>query len=231
MRAISVRAVRRRSRCCHGLSSIRSGPSPRAAAHCRSPHPVQHQRCLEKPERTHVGGVDSQLRDHNDRCLYARGNSVPRASTNSHIVRISTFIVATIIVATFGSEAAGQQMTCGGVVQQLQQYVARVNAFANAEYSQGILIRCQGNPMCANCQLLQQLNGWYMQQSNMVNAWYYQIAQQCMSTSPVDPLNGRRNQQPGAPPTIDDRSIRDLRVDDQDRTVRIRIPSNPLGYQ
>src|SRR5262249_1676923 len=99
---------------------------------------------------------------------------------------------------------------------------------ANAAYFQ-IPMRCQGNPVCANYQL-QQLNGWYMQQSYMVNGWYYQITQQCLSAPPTDPRIGGR-QRPDAPPTLDDRSIRDLRVDDQDRTVRIVIPSNPQGYQ
>jgi hypothetical protein len=75
-----------------------------------------------------------------------------------------------------------------------------------------------------------QLNQWYAQQSQQVNMWYAQLNQQC--------ARGRGPSQiPGRPPTqndpgeINEDAIQDLQIDDEDKTVRIRIPSNPQGYR
>jgi hypothetical protein len=71
-----------------------------------------------------------------------------------------------------------------------------------------------------------------MQQSSLVNAWYGQLVQACSS----DPGGGRARI-PGRPPAgdgpgqIDEDTIEDIEVDREDKTVRIRIPSNPKGFR
>jgi hypothetical protein len=124
--------------------------------------------------------------------------------------------------------AFAQMNTCGNALLQLQQYVAMVNQTAHFEFSRGIAMRCGGNPYCGRA-LLQQLNFWYAQQANLVNNYYMQISQQCSSRvpSPLPPRPGGG----GISRTIDEEDVTDLRVDDEDRTVRIRIPSTPQGFQ
>ena len=78
-------------------------------------------------------------------------------------------------------------------------------------------------------QLLSQLNHWYMQQSAMVNNWYHQIAATCASESVGD--LGNNDQDADHPGHIDEDSIKDLTIDDKDKTVRIKIPRNPSGYK
>jgi len=77
---------------------------------------------------------------------------------------------------------------------------------------------------------LAQLNGWYMQQTGLVNGWYNQISQQCTQDRSPGRVRGRRpsTDDPGE---IDETSIEDIKVDDEDKTVRIRIPSNPKGFK
>lgn len=119
------------------------------------------------------------------------------------------------------------QQTCGAAQMQLQQYVVQVNQIANYEYYQGIGLRCSGNAFCANT-LLQQLNAWYLQQSYAVNNWYMMLVRQCSSESSRRP-----------PPIssgdisdgISEEAVETLEVDDEDRTVAIRIPDNPAGFR
>lgn len=126
------------------------------------------------------------------------------------------------------SQVALAQNTCGTAVWQLQNYVAQVNAAANAEYYQGIPFRCGGNPICMQS-LLGQLNAWYMQQSMQVNSWYGQITMQCTGGGTQNIPSRRPSEE--APGELDEGAIEDLEIDDEDKSVRIRIPSTPRGYR
>lgn len=109
--------------------------------------------------------------------------------------------------------------TCGNVASQLTQYVAQINQIANWEANQGISGRCGWNQMCMQG-MLQQLHFWYAQQANFVNMKYSQFARACaniQSPGQIDPRNPRE--------------LEEITVDDQDRNVRIRVPSNPEGFQ
>lgn len=150
---------------------------------------------------------------------------------NAHSQYRAIGVGVIVLAIGFTTMAANAQTsTCGSAVSQLQNYVAQVNAFASSEYNQGIPMRCGGNPNCMQW-WLGQLNGWYMQQTNLVNGWYGQLTQQCTHQSGAP---GRiRNRRPSNddPGEIDESSIEDIRVDDEDKTVRIRIPSSPKGFR
>jgi len=77
---------------------------------------------------------------------------------------------------------------------------------------------------------LQQLNGWYMNQSAMVNGWYGQIMANCSSTRQRKPIGGNGGGN-DAPPELDEDDVADIDVDDEDKTVRIRIPDTAMGYR
>jgi hypothetical protein len=143
----------------------------------------------------------------------------------------SCFLVFVVALAS-PNAALGQMMQCGVATQQLQQYMYQVNAAANSEYYQGIPMKCAGNPFCFNM-LLQQLNSWYIQQSSLINGWYGQIVSQCnASASPTQgPGVVVNSPQAGQAPSMNGQNIEELTVDDADRTVRIRIPSNPKGFR
>lgn len=138
-----------------------------------------------------------------------------------HRCALSLLLVASTSVA--------QAMTCGVAVAQLQSYVAQVNSFANVEYYQNIPMRCAGNPACMQW-WLGQLNGWYVQQSGLVNGWYAQLSRQCSQ----QPSPGRIRTTPqttSGPGELDESAVEELTVDDEDRTVAIRIPSTPKGFR
>lgn len=141
--------------------------------------------------------------------------------------RVSMFVALCSVAILSKAE-----VTCGQAVAQLQQYVANVNQFANTEYYQGIPMRCGGNQMCMQM-WLQQLNGWYVNQSSMVNNWYGQIVSNCASTesAPASKKISERKAGRNAPPELSEDDVASLDVDDEDKTVRIRIPSNPMGYR
>lgn len=143
---------------------------------------------------------------------------------------ILRFLGASVVASGLLVQSANAQNTCGQAVAQLQQYVAGVNQFAYVEYYQNIPARCGGNPMCMQM-WLQQLNGWYVNQAGMVNGWYAQIQANCSSSSSGRTrIGGRRGGQEAAP-ELDEDDVASLDVDDEDKTVRIRIPSNPSGYR
>jgi hypothetical protein len=80
---------------------------------------------------------------------------------------------------------------------------------------------------------LVQLNGWYAQQSAAVNGWYNQIAMQCMAPAQRPsrksvPLTKSSEDEVGG---LDEDAVEDLKVDDEDKTVRIKIPKTPSGFQ
>lgn len=129
----------------------------------------------------------------------------------------------------FTSDAFAQTNTCGAAVMQLQNYAVQINTFANSEYYQGIPLRCGWAPACMQW-WLGQLNSWYMQQDALVTAWYNQITMQCTQQRMPGTLRNRR-QTDNEPGQLDQRKIEDLNVDDEDKTVRIRIPSTPKGYR
>jgi hypothetical protein len=134
-----------------------------------------------------------------------------------------------LIVALLSQNALGQTNTCGIAVAQLQNYIMRVNDMAVAEYYQNIPIRCGGNPYCMQGSL-GELSHWYLQQAALVEEWYSQIIRECTQQSTTRQIPSRRppRDEPGK---LDEDTIKDLRVDDEDRTVRIRIPSTPRGFR
>lgn len=135
---------------------------------------------------------------------------------------VQTALVLTSLLAMNSSIALAQnEVACGAAVSQLQAYVQQVNTIAQVEYSQGIRARCGYNGYCAQA-LLQQLSAWYAQQSMLVNQWYTTIARQC-STRPT-----ARKRQSDPSEQIEDAA--DIKVDNEDKTVRIKIPSKPSGY-
>jgi hypothetical protein len=133
------------------------------------------------------------------------------------------------LVLLLTSEAAFSN-TCGIAVSQLQNYVLQVNTAANTAYYNYIPMQCGPNPMCQQT-LLNQLNNWYMQQTYQVNAWYSQIVQQCSQQSPqIGRIPSSRPSDSG-PGEIDEDTVKDIEVDDEDKTVRIKIPSTPKGFR
>ena len=142
--------------------------------------------------------------------------------------------VAAPVVLLLSHGGAQAQMSCGNAVAQLQQYVANVNQFANFEYNRNIPMRCGGNPQCMQM-WLGHLNAWYMNQTGMVNGWYSQIVATCSSPDqnsapPPRRIPSKRASRDSAP-EMDEDTIANLDVDKEDKTVRIRIPSNPTGYK
>ena len=123
------------------------------------------------------------------------------------------------------AETAQAQTTCGDGVNQLQAYIVQVNYTANTEYNQGIAMRCMGNYQCASY-LLAQLQQWYAYQTNLVNGWYMQLARQCTSQQQPRPINTGNVEDP-----IDEGAVEELDVDDEDKTVVLRIPDNPRGFR
>lgn len=63
----------------------------------------------------------------------------------------------------------------------------------------------------------------------MVNQWYYQINQQCSARPSTREIPVRRS--PQGPPTMDEDATQRVQIDDEDRTVRIKIPTTPEGYR
>jgi hypothetical protein len=119
-------------------------------------------------------------------------------------------------------------MTCGLAAAQLQQYVAQVNQVANYQY-QVIAANCRCNAYCFQT-YLQPPNVWYMQQASLVNGWYSQISRECTTNG----LQGTLRSRPGTAdnePRVPTDKIDELTVDDEDKTVRIRIPDTPRGFQ
>ncbi|WP_260582633.1 hypothetical protein [Sphingopyxis sp. PET50] len=146
-------------------------------------------------------------------------------------MKIRNFVAAIGIPAllAISNAAAAQQATCGTALYQLQAYAAQVNQVAQFEYYQGIPYRCGYNAYCGNAQLYQ-LQQWYGFQASQVNGWYQQLVSQCASQAPV----GQRRRKPGSDDLeqgIDEQSLEELEVDDEDKTVVLRIPDNPKGFR
>ena len=139
--------------------------------------------------------------------------------------------ISLVLVMTCAATAAEaqQEISCGMAQQQLQGYVGQVNQVANWEYTQGIPMRCGYNGQCAQWWLFQ-LNMWYGQQAQLVNGWYQQISTQCAGESHPGEIAQTDDDLDGGEP-IDEGAIEDMEIDDEDQTVRIRIPSNPKGFK
>jgi hypothetical protein len=148
--------------------------------------------------------------------------------------RIVPLAALALLLTTGASTTVAQSgtMTCGLAVSRLQDYVTSVNAFANGEFYQGIPMRCGWNQWCRNY-WYGQLNAWYAQQSVSVNSWYRQLVSECTAEDNrpnkkrVD-LKRSRGDDPGG---LDEEAVEDLEVDEVDKTVRIRIPSDARGYR
>jgi hypothetical protein len=145
-----------------------------------------------------------------------------------NIVRQSFQVLVVGCVATF-SFPAHAQSTCGEAQSQLQNYVNQVNYTANLEWNQGIFSRCGGQPYCTNT-LIYQLHAWYAQQGALVNQWYRQLALQCANRNPsgADLPSKRRRYDPDA--EINEESVAELEIEDEDKDVAIVIPETPDGF-
>jgi hypothetical protein len=130
------------------------------------------------------------------------------------------------IMLLISSTAIAQVNTCGNALMELKAFVSQVNGLATSELNRGIPLRCQGNQHCSQI-LLQQFNSWYGQQANLANMYYTQISLQCSSQG-ARPLT-RRQAQVGLP-SLNENDVAELRMDDEDRTVRIQIPGDPQGF-
>lgn len=128
----------------------------------------------------------------------------------------------------FFPTAASAQSTCGDAIYQLQGYAQQVNFIANTEH-QKIVWSCGGNPACVSMSL-PPLHAWYLQQGSFVQSAYNQIVMQCAGGQGGSrvPIKRPTPQEPGE---IDDEAIQDLAIDDEDKSVRIRIPSTPQGFR
>ena len=135
-------------------------------------------------------------------------------------------LLSVLLIASPSLSLAQSEMACGAAVTQLQAYVQQVNSVAQLEYYRGIPGRCGYNQYCAQS-LLQQLGIWYSQQSVLVNQWYSTIARQCSGPSEERRATARKRQEN---PTEEIADVDDLKVDDEDKTVKIRIPSKPSGF-
>ena len=136
--------------------------------------------------------------------------------------RIALIFVGIVAFA----QPVSAQTTCGEAQQQLQNYIAQVNEKANVEYFQAIPARCGTNFQCGNW-WIGQLNAWYANEGARVNYWYTQLSVLC-TTNPIRPRPiPRGNPAEG----IDDDAVEDLEVDDEDKTVVLRIPDNPRGFR
>jgi hypothetical protein len=135
-------------------------------------------------------------------------------------------IAGVALLATSG-HASAQTMNCGQAVTQLQSYAQQVNVVANQVYYQVIPMQCGYHQQC-QIMMLGQLSAWYQEQAQLVTQWYIQINQQCNQRQ--GPALQNRAGREGAP-ELDRGRIADLQVDNEDRTVRIRIPDTPRGYR
>ena len=125
--------------------------------------------------------------------------------------------------------ARAQNLSCANAVDQLQSYASQVNRVAMFESNEGIPVRCGWNAVCRELGM-QQLSAWYAQQAYLVNGWYAQISQACAAGAsrqrpPAETPRSRDSRR------ISEENIQELRIDDEDRTVRIKIPSTPQGYR
>jgi hypothetical protein len=150
--------------------------------------------------------------------------------SGTRIHRAAPFVLTLGLASTVYAQIPST--TCGTAVSQLQSYVAQVNQFANAEYYRGIPLRCGGNPLCMQT-WLGYLNQWYAQQSASVNGWYATLVRQCTAPTRAPrkksvPLQRSSETQVGG---LDEDAVEDLEVDDEDKTVRIRIPETPNGFR
>jgi hypothetical protein len=155
-----------------------------------------------------------------------------RGVSMSTRLRLVPAVLVFALGFTANVSAQAPTTTCGEAVGQLQGYVQRVNAFANSEYYYGIPSRCMGNGACMQWWLAQ-LNAWYFQQSNLVNGWYSQIVTQCTAptrrpTRKNVQLTKSSEEEVGG---LDENAVEDLQVDDEDKTVRIKIPKTPNGFR
>jgi hypothetical protein len=140
-------------------------------------------------------------------------------------------LLTTLILSSLPARA--QIMSCGDAVGQLQVYVGQVNAVASTEYYRNIPARCGPNGACLQWWLAQ-LNAWYLQQSSLVNGWYSTIVAQCSQSGLTSRHPSAIRRKPATNDDgggLDEDAVKDIKVDDEDKTVRIHIPSTPKGFR
>src|SRR5579871_2641095 len=120
-------------------------------------------------------------------------------------------------------------ISCAVAPMQLQQYIDQVNQIAAYWVYQGIPLSCGNNQYCQNA-VFQQLNIWYQQQAAIVNQFYYTIAVTCTQDAGPD-KNRFSHSRPEERP-MEKGAANDLLVDNnEDKTVTIVIPDNPVGFR
>ena len=190
----------------------------------RRPAPFHATSGLSNVTAGYILSSESQLKDAGNHIDLGEGAVLAKLIVSRYLTLV--------MFAVLSSRAMGQSPTCGAALSQLQNYVTQVNAFANVEYFRNIPARCGPNAYCQQT-WLNRLNVWYQQQTALVNGWYQQIGLQCSPGSGPQPPTRVRSAPPSGeePGRIDESSITDLQVDDEDKTVRIQIPDNPHGYR
>lgn len=137
-----------------------------------------------------------------------------------------------------------QTIDCGTAVQQLQNYIAQVNNIYQQEYWQVIPNqRCPavnqfGQPfhpqLVQNCrnQWLMSLNQWYNQQAYFVNNTNSQIVQSCVTREREISQPARRVGQTTKEAPEMDSDLEELTAGiDEEKTVRIKIPTTAAGFR
>ena len=154
----------------------------------------------------------------------------------------------TLMLVVFPSVFSFSQSStnCADAVAQLQNYATQVNQLYVYYYWTAIPNQCPevnaygvvNNPTLVQyCryQWYYQLNVWYYQQANYVNALYTQIVKGCTTQSLTE--NGGRpapkvKQGAEANSKINTEEIKDLTMDvDDSKAVRITIPKTASGYR
>ena len=149
-----------------------------------------------------------------------------------------------ILAATFFafSQVCFSQQDCRTAVRNLQAYASNVNQMYYNEYWYIIPNqRCPGvggTPTqiytCRN-QWLTWLNGWYYQQCQLVNSYYIQVANSCLtegSTKPPKPAPKPISTTGDEQEQIKVDNIDELAAGvDDNKTTRITIPTTADGFR
>jgi hypothetical protein len=145
-------------------------------------------------------------------------------------MRLTNAMALSAIGASFAiAEPSRADTSCAVAPMQLQQYIYQVYQIATYWIYQGIPQNCGYNQYCQGT-LLQQFNMWYQQQAAIVNQIYYTIAVTC--TQDADPDKNRFSHSRPDQRPMDKNATNDLLVDNnEDKTVTIVIPDNPIGFR
>jgi hypothetical protein len=135
-----------------------------------------------------------------------------------------------IFLFTFLSKINSQNIPCNVALYNLQNYAHQVNYMYSSYYTNIAYGSCGYN--WQTC--LYNLNGWYYNQCVMVNNWYIQLYNQCAYTPSQSPSRrpAPRNRGNDRMSDIDEEDLNDLADEiNPNKSTRINIPDNPVGWQ